>query len=173
MDLQEFKSQVLPIKDKLFRIAMFLLKSREEAEDAVQEIFLRLWNKREKLDEYHSVEALAVTSIKNYCLDKLKSKKHRYQQSDSIMEIETGLLTPYKSLEASESASLVLQIFHTLPDQQKLIIQLRDVEEYSYEEIEQVTGMNINAIRVSLARARKTVRDYYLKINDYESSENR
>ena len=86
MDKQEFKTLVLPSKGKLFRIALSLLSSREEAEDTLQDVFLKLWHMREKLPQYNSVEALAVTMTKNLCLDKLRSYKHR-KQDDGEVEV--------------------------------------------------------------------------------------
>ncbi|HEY9116596.1 MAG TPA: sigma factor, partial [Roseivirga sp.] len=76
MELQEFKSKVLPLKDRLYRIALHMLKSVEEAEDALQDVMVKLWDKRLQLGEYRSIEAFAVTVTKNRCLDRIKSKKH-------------------------------------------------------------------------------------------------
>ena len=75
MNQNEFMQLVNPFKDKLFRVAKRLLVSTEEAEDATQEVLVKLWNRNEILDEYNSVEALAMSMTKNYCLDQLKSKR--------------------------------------------------------------------------------------------------
>lgn len=75
MELEDFKIKVIPLKGKLFRFAKRLMNSREEAEDIVQEVFIRLWNRREKLDEYRSIEALAMVTTRNLCLDKIKQRK--------------------------------------------------------------------------------------------------
>lgn len=168
MELQEFKSKVLPLKDRLYRIALSMLKSVEEAEDTLQDVMVKLWDKRQKLAEYRSVEALAVTITKNQCLDRLKSKKHKNQLDVQGLEMDSGQLTPYRKLELSESASLMLEAFNGLPEQQRLIIMLRDVEGFSYEEISTQTGLEINNIRVGLSRARKAARQAYLKVSEYE-----
>jgi len=75
MNQKEFMQLINPFKDKVFRIAKRLLVSTEEAEDATQEVLVKLWNKNESLEQYNSVEALAMTMTKNYCLDQLKSKR--------------------------------------------------------------------------------------------------
>ena len=80
MNQNEFVQMIQPFKDKMFRLAKRLLISAEEAEDATQEVLVKLWNKKESLSDYNSVEALAMTMTKNYCLDQLKSK--RVQQAD-------------------------------------------------------------------------------------------
>ena len=77
MTIEKFKEDILPMKNKLFRMALRLLKSTAEAEDVVQEIFLKLWSKRETLKEYRSIEAFSMTMTKNLCLDKLKAKSSK------------------------------------------------------------------------------------------------
>ncbi|MBO6496516.1 sigma-70 family RNA polymerase sigma factor [Roseivirga sp.] len=168
MELQEFKTKVLPLKDRLFRIAVHLLKSAEEAEDALQDVMVRLWDKRGQLKEYRSVEAFAVTVTKNRCLDKLKSKKHKYHLDVQELEVDSGFESPYKRLELSESMQVMIRSFQELPEQQRLLITLRDLEGYSYEEIAEQTGLQVNNIRVGLSRARKAAREAYLKVADYE-----
>jgi RNA polymerase sigma-70 factor (ECF subfamily) len=103
-------------------------------------------------------------------LDKLKSKAYQTTSGDlELHEVSTDSISPYQHTELADSAALMRQLIEALPEQQKLILHLRDVEEYSFEEIQEVTGMTVNNIRVILSRARKEVRDGYLKANRYES----
>lgn len=168
MELQEFKTKVLPVKDRLYRIALNMLRSVHEAEDTLQDVMVKLWDKRQQLDAYRSVEALAVTITKNHCLDKLKSKKHKNQLDVQEMELDSGFDSPYRKVELSDSMKVMNKAFRSLPDQQRLLISLRDVEGYSYEEIAEQTGLEVNNIRVGLSRARKKARELYLKIENYE-----
>ncbi|MCE7997196.1 MAG: sigma-70 family RNA polymerase sigma factor [Roseivirga sp.] len=168
MELQEFKTKVLPVKDRLYRIALNMLRSVHEAEDTLQDVMVKLWDKRQQLDAYRSVEALAVTITKNHCLDKLKSKKHKNQLDVQEMELDSGFVTPYRKVELSDSMKVMQRAFKALPDQQRLLIALRDVEGYSYQEISEQTGLEVNNIRVGLSRARKKARELYLKIENYE-----
>lgn len=174
MTKEEFKSRVLPSKNKLFRVALALLGNRQEAEDTLQDAYLKLWNMRDRLPEYDSVEALGMTMTKNLCVDKLRSYRHRKQNEDEVevMPIASATPDPAKATELQESHRVIHKIFETLPEQQKLIIHMRDVEEYSYEEISEVTELTINNIRVILSRARKTVRNEYLKHQNYEHRKN-
>ncbi|GAB4043599.1 RNA polymerase sigma factor [Spirosoma litoris] len=170
MDLQVFKQRILPVQGRLFRLAQLFLRNREEAEDALQDVLLRLWTNRQQLDAYHSVEALAVQMTKNLCLDRLKSHAKTKSTDDSaLLGVATENVSPYRQVELTDSADLIRQLMNELPDQQKLVLHLRDVEEYSFEEIEQVTGLSVNNIRVILSRARQKLRDNYLKVNDYEA----
>jgi len=165
MKQKEFTKTILPFKDKLYRLAKRLLVSSEEAEDAVQEVFLKLWNGRERIQNYKNPEAFAVTMTKNYCLDRLKSKQagnlkivhSNYQNSENLE----------KRLEANDGVALVFKIMETLPEQQKMILQLRDVEQFEFAEIAKMLDSNETAIRVALSRARKTVREALLKQYNY------
>ncbi|RNI23604.1 RNA polymerase sigma factor [Rufibacter latericius] len=167
MDLQEFKTKVLPAKQKLYRMALFLLQNKEEAEDILQDVFLKLWSNKHKLHAYASIEAFAMSITKNLCLDKLKSRKHKHMVDVVDLELNSGEANPYQRSELSDQVSKVQELLKLLPEQQRLILHLRDVEGYAYEEIEQVTGINVNAIRVALSRARKSVRDGLLKMENY------
>jgi RNA polymerase sigma factor (sigma-70 family) len=170
MDLQAFKQRILPVQGRLFRLASMFLRNREEAEDAMQDVLLRLWTNRQQLDAYHSVEALAVQMTKNLCLDRLKSPARQKMTDDSSLQtIQAETVSPYRQTELADSAVLIKRLMNELPEQQKFILHLRDVEEYSFEEIEQLTGLSVNNIRVILSRARQRLRDSYLKANDYEA----
>ena len=166
MDQNEFVQLIAPFKDKVFRLAKRLLVSREEAEDATQEVFVKLWNKNEGLSYYTSVEAFAMTMTKNYCLDQLKSKR-----ADNLKIVHSNFTDREASLqqkvEDKDSLSWVEKIINQLPQQQRLIIQMRDVEQYEFEEIAKILDMNETAIRVALSRGRKTVRESMTKTHNY------
>lgn len=129
---------------------------------------------REKLPDYNSVEALAVTMTKNLCLDKLRSYKHRKQNDDEVetLPVKTTNPDPATRMELSESSVSIHKLVQDLPDQQRLIMHLRDIEQYSYDEIETLTGLSRNNIRVNLSRARKNVRQEYVKRQNYEHRKN-
>jgi RNA polymerase sigma factor (sigma-70 family) len=166
MKQSEFLKTVMPFKDKVFRVAKRLLVSTEEAEDATQELFFKLWKNKEKLQNYKSVEAFAMTMTKNYCFDRLKSKQasnltlihSNYKEKDTPLD---------RRVELNDSVSLVHQLIENLPEQQKLIIQLRDIEQYEFDEIAKMMDLKPTAIRVSLSRARKTIREQLIKQHNY------
>jgi RNA polymerase sigma-70 factor (ECF subfamily) len=172
MNPEEFKIQVLPLKHKLFRLALRLLGKVEEAEDSVQDTMVKLWTKRDKLENYNSVEAFAMTVTRNLCLDKIKSKSFRVERLPEVQKIERIQQDPGEMMEYSDMAGFIRKIVEELPEQQKSILHMRDIEEMEYEEIAEVLGMNVNAIRVNLSRARKKVRDTVLKIQGYELARN-
>lgn len=165
MQQQQFINIINPFKDKLFRFAKRMLISTEEAEDATQEVLVRLWNKKEALGKYNSVEALAMTMTRNYCLDQLKSKRaSNLQIVHSNYSDKTNIAT---EIEDRDSLNWVDKIIESLPEQQKLIIQMRDVEEFEFSEIAEVLEMNETAVRVALSRARKTIREKLIAKHNY------
>ena len=166
--MKAFKKELIPIKDRLFRLAKTLLQNREDAEDALQEVYMKLWNNKEIIEDLKSPEAYAMKIMKNYCLDKLKSRKNKHMVEIKEPEIGKEHITPFSSVSFDNLKDLMLKLFSALPEQQRMIIHMRDIEHYSYDEISEVTGMNVNAIRVNLSRARKNVKGNYIKIRNYE-----
>ncbi|WNW02278.1 sigma-70 family RNA polymerase sigma factor [Tenacibaculum sp. HL-MS23] len=166
MNQSDFLKVVLPFKDKVFRLAKRLLVSTEEAEDATQELVFKLWRNKEKLSDYKNVEAFAMTMTKNYCYDRLKSKQasNLTLVHSNYKEKETSL---DKKVEHNDSVNLVHKLIDKLPEQQKTIIQLRDVEQYNFDEICKMVDMKPTAVRVALSRARKTIREELIKKHNY------
>ncbi|WP_422091104.1 RNA polymerase sigma factor [Tenacibaculum ovolyticum] len=166
MNQSDFLKVVLPFKDKVFRLAKRLLVSREEAEDATQELIFKLWRNKEKLSDYRNIEAFAMTMTKNYCYDRLKSKQasnltlvhSNYKEKDTSLD---------KKVEHNDSVNLVHKLIEKLPEQQKTIIQLRDIEQYDFDEICKMVDMKPTAVRVALSRARKTIREELIKKHNY------
>ena len=170
---RDFKTDVLPISNKLLRFALQILQDEEEAKDVLQDIFLKLWQKRDELGKVENLEAFAIRMTHNRCLDLIRSRRTipmELVKKNNRAE-EDCSNTDY--LENTEMASLVKRIIAGLPDIQRTVIHLRDIEQLEYEEIAEATEMNVNAIRVNLSRARKKVRDEILKIQNYGITENK
>jgi len=171
MTVETFKIEVLPVKHKLYRLAKRLLNNVPEAEDAVQETFLRLWTKKDALKEYRSIEAFALTITKNLCLDRMKSKGYKTDELTENHE-KMGESNPHTRLELTESFEKIQLIIQSLPEQQRMIIHLRDIEEYDLDEIAEIMELNMNTVRVNLSRARKKVREMLTKTYNYEFAKN-
>ncbi len=171
MNLQEFQIKVYPLKNKLFRFAKRMLDHTEEAEDMVQEVFIKLWNRRDKLDEYRSVEALAMITIKNLCLDKIKARRYPVENMENHRQFLESMPDEIKA-DHSDLIHGIHQAMKLLPEQQQIILHLRDIEGYEYEEIAEIVDMNENAIRVALSRARKKIRELLTNTKVYEYQRN-
>jgi RNA polymerase sigma-70 factor (ECF subfamily) len=155
MTEQAFIDEVLPHQDKIYRLARNYLCDAD-SQDVVQETMIRLWQKRHELPGYRSIQALAIVIARNMCLDKVKAKS--YQNSS---------LNNARALETKDEAALAHSLISRLPEQQRTIVHLRDVEGLEYEEIAAVVKMNVNTIRVNLSRARKTLREAIIKQHNY------
>jgi RNA polymerase sigma factor (sigma-70 family) len=166
MNQTEFVQIIQPFKDKMFRLAKRLLVSAEEAEDATQEVLVKLWNKKETIEELKSIEAMAMTITKNYCLDQLKSRRASNLKivHSNYRDEESGV---YQKTEDKDSWSWVEKLINELPENQRLIIQMRDIEGYEFEEIAEILQINEATIRVTLSRARKTIREKMTNTHNY------
>jgi len=166
MDQQSFIHLVTPFKDKVYRVAKRLLISNDEAQDATQEVLLRLWTKRSSIKKYRSVEAFAMTMTKNYCYDKLKAKSsNNLKIVHNNYEDHSGNTS--KHIEVANEVEWLFKLMKALPEQQRLIVQMRDVEQMTNVEIAEILDMKEVAVRVALSRARKTLREALIKKRNY------
>jgi RNA polymerase sigma-70 factor (ECF subfamily) len=169
---RDFKTEVLPMSNKLLRFAFQILQDEEEAKDVLQDIFLKLWQKRNELGKVEKIDAFAMRMIRNRCLDVIRSRRTVSMEVVKKIKITEEESSDTDYLENTDSVALVKRIIAELPELQRMVIQLRDIEQLEYDEIAEATEMNVNAIRVNLSRARKKVRDEILKIQNYGITEN-
>lgn len=155
------------MSSKLLRFALQILQDEESAKDVLQDVFLKLWQKRDELEKVESLEAFAMRMIRNRCLDVIRARHTVSMEVVKQHQLPEEEHHDADHLEIADSAILVKKIVAELPDLQRTVIQLRDIEQLEYEEIAEVTQLNVNAIRVNLSRARKKVRDEILKIQNY------
>jgi len=158
---------------RLYRLCYRFLGTAADAEDAIQEVYLKLWNMRDKLTGIDNIEAFSTTVTKNYCLDRLKLKKTVRMDDLLTNSVVDSAQSPYHRVENYNNTFFVKQIIDTLPDQQKTIMVMRDIEEYDFDEIQAITGLDLNNIRVNLSRARKQVRNELIKVHDYGTEQNK
>jgi RNA polymerase sigma-70 factor (ECF subfamily) len=168
MNLEAFENRVLPAKNKLFRFALRFLGNEEEAKDVVQEVFIRVWNGRDQMTEVQNWEAWCMRITRNLSLDRIRSMTRKQTQPiEETFNVQNEALTPHESTEAHESMQRISQFIAELPEKQRQIIHLRDVEGYSYNEICDIMEIDMNQVKVNLFRARNAVREKLIKINAY------
>ena len=168
MNLEAFQNRVLPTKNKLFRFALRFLGNEEEAKDVVQEVFIRVWNGREQMDQVQNWEAWCMRITRNLSLDRIRSltRKHTEPISENF-DVRHDALSPHETTEIRESMHRITQLIASLPEKQRQVIHLRDVEGYSYNEICEILELDMNQVKVNLFRARNAVREKLVKINAY------
>lgn len=166
MDYKRFKETYYHHQEKLYRIAYRLLMNVQAAEDAVQETYLKLWDKRNELDIITQPEAYAVTLLRNICLNHIRWRNDKKMVNFSVEITESISLSA--QIEQNDETAHLVQLIEQLPEQQKQIVTLRHCEDFTYEEIADMTGLDIKHLRVIISRARKTLREQFEKINSYE-----
>ena len=161
MGQEQFKQEILPLRPQLLGYARRMMDCPDEAEDIVQEVFLKLWMMREGLDRYRSVTALSLTITKNLCLTRLHVKK-RYVGESTVKTAPQAGTDPHRSLEQRDSLDRTMSIIETLPSLQQAILKMKHVDGLETEEIAALTGGTPESVRVNLSRARKRVRELFL-----------
>ena len=167
----DFRNDILPLKDVLYRLALRITLDSAEAEDIVQETMLKLWNRRERWDEIDSIEAFAMTICRNLALD---HQKRADSQHASLDEVETLFSTPnnqsptpFDHTVAHDRIEIVRQIIDTLPEKQRTCVQLRDIEEKPYKEIAAILDITEEQVKVNIFRARQTIRQRFAEMENF------
>lgn len=165
MKQKDFNEIFLSLKDKVFRFARSILSDSAEAEDITQDIFEKLWLRKNQASHYENIEYYLIRSTKNLCLDRIKHRNVAFKNLETIKHISSHFTEPV--VEKKETSEIIKAIINKLPKKQKMIIHLRDVEGYDFDEIFEATGIEPNAVRVNLSRARKTVKKELIKTMNY------
>ena len=145
-----------------------MLDNEEEAKDVVQEVFIKVWNGRERMLEIENWEAWCMRITKNLSLDRIRSRNRRATDSmDNYYDVKSENLSPHETTELDESMQRINLYIAALPEKQRQVIHLRDVEGYSYNEICEILELDLNQVKVNLFRARNSVREKLIKTNAY------
>jgi len=166
MQQSQFKNEILIHKNQMYRLALRILRNEEDAKDIVQDSLVKLWNKRKVLGNIKSFKSFSLTIVRNACIDLIRKRKPETNHQDHL-ERSDGL-NPEKQLDVSDQLQRVKQIINQLNEQQRELIQLRDIEELEYEEMSEITGLTVNNIRVILSRTRKEIRQRMKAIMNFQ-----
>lgn len=167
MTSEEFKIQVLPWARRLYPMIRRFLKSDAETQDAVQELMLKLWDKKDSLHKLGNTDAYIIQMAKNYCLDVMKKKKPLFLGDEEQRKLN-NLPEREENFEHIEKFDQVRKVIEELPDKYRQVIQYRDIDGFEFEEIMELTGYEVPYIRVLLSRARVMVKTKVQKIYSYE-----
>ena len=163
-----FRNDVLPLKNKLFRLALRITLNREEAEDVVQDTMIKVWNARERWQDLESIEAFSLTIARNLSLDRIKKKEN---QNDSIenekIEQPDTASTPSERMIQKDKLDIVRKMIDELPEKQRSCLQLRDIEGKAYREIAEILEITEEQVKVNIFRARQTVKHRFQQFDRY------
>lgn len=162
-----FRDDVLPLKDKIFRLALRITLSRAEAEDIVQDVLIKVWNRRDDLAEVDSIEAYSLTVCRNLSLDRLQRKENDNVNLDDAPPTEADDAPPDLQMIRDERIDNIKRLIERLPIPQRAAMQLRDMEGKTYKEISAITGQTEEQVKVNIFRARQYIRKQIEKIENY------
>lgn len=164
----DFRQDLLPLKDKIYRVGLRITLNAQEAEDLTQDTLLRAWNKRDELLKVSNIEAFCITICRNLALDLIARKDQRNVSLEGEQTDAYDLArTPEEQLEHKDKLNKVNQIFNALPERLRTAVQLRDIEGMSYAEAASVMNMSEDLFKVTLHRARKAIKTQYEKLDNY------
>jgi RNA polymerase sigma-70 factor (ECF subfamily) len=167
MNSSEFRLKVVPLSPKLFRVAIRILRNEEEARDAVQEVMVKLWKRRRELASHPNPSGYACMTTRNHCLDVLRKTEPSKANETDIGEL--AVTSGYHdTTEEKEANQIIEKIIAGLPSKQREIVLMRDIDGLEFDEIEMLTGVRQEIIRVNLSRGRKRIRKQLEKIYNYE-----
>jgi len=156
MDSKQFNNQVITLSDKFFRLAKSILRNTDSAQDAVQDLIVKLWEKRGNLNEVENMQAFTMRAMRNLCLDSIRQQ---HDEQELPTETEYVELNPHQQIEQKDMVRRVKILIDNLPELQRTIIRMRDVEGMEISEIAFVTSLTENAVTVNLSRARQKIRE--------------
>ena len=159
-----FKQLLLPLYPRLQRVALRMLGNVEDAEDMVQEVYMKLWCRREELPDVQNMEAYCVALTKNMCIDRLRLAEVYRVDVDGVPLSLAAADDVASRLERQDAVEQVKLIIETLPEKQQQVITLRDIRDCTFEEIEEQTGLTAVNVRALLSRARKTIRERFKRV---------
>lgn len=162
MNIDSFHTVILPLKDKLFRFAYGIVRDQEEAEDILQDVFLKLWGKRDEWDHIENIESYCFRVTKNTALDRLDSMSVRKTgvidpEKENLFFVDN--CSPYTEMERKEQRSVIDQCIAMLSENQRLVFTLREIEGMSYREIAEALAISEDLVKVSLHRARQKMKE--------------
>ena len=167
MTLKEFTYQLVGLKDKLFRFSARIVGNDELAEDVVQEVVIKMWNRREERNDYQNLESYCMRMTKNLSIDKTRAKNYQNVSLDKAPEPVQDSYPPYQQTAQKDTLQHIHQMMQTLPEKQRMVMQLRDIEGMEYKEIAAILDIPLNQVKVNLFRARKKIKMQLLNIESY------
>ena len=165
-----FRNDVLPLKNELYRLALRITLNPAEAEDVVQETMVKVWNRREQWEQIESIEAFCLTICRNLALDKTRKMAGTEQSLDTDEHDapdRSHTANPEEQAIQQDRIRLVRRIIDGLPEKQRSVMQLRDFEGKSYKEIAGIMGISEEQVKVSIFRARQTIKQKYIQLEEY------
>jgi RNA polymerase sigma-70 factor (family 1) len=167
MNAEQYEAIFHKMKDKLYRYALRFVKDGESAEDVVQDVMYKLWQKRQEVDTIENLEAWMMVLTRNRALDILRKVKDNQVNIDEAYSVSDQAPIPDQIMETADLMTQLNACLDQLPEKQRTVFHLREIEQMTYEEICTMTGFNLDDVKVSLFRSRKHIQRMLSKINTF------
>lgn len=162
----DFRRDLLPLKNKLFRVALNITLDRPEAEDVVEDVLVKVWEMRhtEDIQRVANLEAFCHTMTRNLARDRAERKNAQLLSLDDLdTEHADTAPRPDQIMETADRQQWVRRIFQQLPEKQRTIMQLRDIEEHTYQEVAEIMQISESDVKVTLFRARQAFKQLVIE----------
>ncbi|MDR2805104.1 MAG: RNA polymerase sigma factor [Dysgonamonadaceae bacterium] len=164
MKQDHFRNKILPLSDKLFRLALSITGNRQDAEDVVQDALLNVWKKKE-WETVENPEAYCYRSVRNIAIDKISLKESQQEAWNDNYDRPDAAISVQERLEQEEHLLLLENAIRKLPEKQRAIFQLREVEELNYKQIAEAMNISEEQVKVNLFRARQKVKTFFERLS--------
>ena len=165
MTRNEFQTSILQIKNKLFRFSFNIINDETEAEDVVQEVFIKLWNQRDNMNQINNIEAWCMRVTRNLSIDKMRSKHRRTESFKEGFDMKDDSPSPYQETAGNDLFAKIKNLMRALPDKQRMVMELRDIEGFSYQEVADALEISLDQVKVNIYRARLAMRKELERMN--------
>jgi len=157
---------LLAYKDKFYRFALRMTGNENDAQDIMQELAIKIWQKGTEFDKLENKEAWCMSVTKNLSIDKIRGNKRRqYDNLDSAYKLSDNMQDPGSRVESNDMMDKIKSLINTMPENYKAVIQLREIEEMSYKEIAEILDMTIEKVKIYIFRARKMLQQLIIDAN--------
>lgn len=166
MDAEKLKKAIYTYKDQMYRLALSILKNKPEAEDALQDVFIKCWENRSKIRIDESLKAYLMQSTRNKCLDMIK-KQSRQKETETVEDYEYQHKSE-PNIDHAEQLKIVYELINRLPEKNRTVLELREKEDLSFDEIASITMNSVENVRTILSRTRKKLKEDLMQIVNFE-----
>ena len=166
MDQLEFRDFVRTNQDKIFRFAMRLIQREEEAKDIVQDVLIKIWDRRDDLHKIDNLDGWMYTVTRNLCIDRIRARKVHLDVNTQV-QVADKQDNPHEQTSKNQLMNLIKKLIEQMPEKQKMVIHLRDIEGLSYDEISEACAIPLAQVKVNLHRARLSLKEKIIQSGLY------